>query len=46
MPAKESKYQGGGKLYPEYPAGYGSLTVSTATTKPEEAKYGDVVFDG
>jgi hypothetical protein len=44
MPAKESEYQGGGKLYPEYPAGYRGLTVPTATTKPEVTKYRDVVF--
>jgi hypothetical protein len=46
MPAKESKYQCGGKLYPEYPPGYGGLTVPTTTAKPEVAEYGDVVFGG
>jgi hypothetical protein len=44
MPAKESEYQGSGKLYPEYSAGYRGLTVPAATTKSEVAKYGDVVF--
>jgi len=46
MPAEESEYRGGGQLHPEYPPGYGSLTVATVTTQPEVAKYGDEVFDG
>jgi len=46
MPAQESKYHGGGQLYPEYPAGQGCLTVPATTAKPEVAEYGDKVFSG
>jgi len=46
MPVEESEYQAGGKLHPEYPPGYGGLTVPATTTKPEVAKHGDVVFGG
>jgi hypothetical protein len=46
MPAEESEYQGGGKLYPEYPPGYRGLAVPAAAAKRKIAKYWDVVFSG
>jgi hypothetical protein len=46
MPIQESEYHAGGELHPEYPPGYGSLTVPTTATKAEIAKYWDEVFNG